>query len=64
MSCFRLPKRLIQEIEVLIRRFWWGQNGDRNKMHWISWDTLCKSKASGGLGFRGLEFFNEALLAK
>jgi hypothetical protein len=64
MSCFRLPKRLIQEIEVLIRRFWWGQGGDRNKMHWLSWDTLCKSKANGGLGFRGLEFFNEALLAK
>jgi hypothetical protein len=64
MSCFRLPKRLIKEIEVLIRRFWWGQHGDRNKMHWVSWDILCKSKANGGLGFRGLEFFNEALLAK
>ena len=64
MSCFRLPKRLIQELEVLIRKFWWGQGGNQNKMHWISWDTLCKPKVDGGLGFRGLEFFNEALLAK
>ncbi len=64
MSCFRLPKRLIQELEVLIQKFWWGQGGNQNKMHWISWDTLCKSKVDGGLGFRGLEFFNEALLAK
>uniref|UniRef100_A0A2N9GI95 Reverse transcriptase domain-containing protein n=1 Tax=Fagus sylvatica TaxID=28930 RepID=A0A2N9GI95_FAGSY len=64
MSCFRLPNRLIQEIEVLIRRFWWGQSGDKGKMHWLSWNTLCKSKASGGIGFRELGCFNEALLAK
>ena len=33
MSCFRLPTRLIKEIEVLIRRFWWGQSGEKAKMH-------------------------------
>uniref|UniRef100_A0A2N9FN80 Protein kinase domain-containing protein n=1 Tax=Fagus sylvatica TaxID=28930 RepID=A0A2N9FN80_FAGSY len=64
MSCFRLPNRLIKEIEVLIRRFWWGQNGDKGKMHWLPWNTLCKSKANGGIGFRELGSFNEALLAK
>jgi hypothetical protein len=37
MSCFRLPNRLIKEIEVLIRRFWWGQGGDKGKMHWLPW---------------------------
>jgi hypothetical protein len=31
MSCFRLPTRLIKEIEVLIRRFWWGQSGDKGR---------------------------------
>uniref|UniRef100_A0A2N9IE82 Reverse transcriptase domain-containing protein n=1 Tax=Fagus sylvatica TaxID=28930 RepID=A0A2N9IE82_FAGSY len=64
MSCFRLPTRLIKEIEVLIRRFWWGQSGEKAKMHWLSWNTLCKSKANGGIGFRELGSFNEALLAK
>lgn len=64
MSCFRLPNRLIKDIEMLIRRFWWGQNGDKGKMHWLPWDTLCKSKANGGIGFRELGSFNEALLAK
>jgi hypothetical protein len=64
MSCFRLSNRLIKEIEVLIRRFWWGQGGERGKMHCLPWDSLCQAKNSGGLGFRELGSFNEALLAK
>jgi hypothetical protein len=64
MSCFCLPNCLINEIEVLIRRFWWGQGGERGKMHWLSSNFLCQAKNSGGLGFRELGSFNEALLAK
>lgn len=31
---------------------------------WISWQALCKMKETGRLGFRELETFNLALLAK
>ena len=28
MGCFKLPLGLCNEIEALIKRFWWGQRGD------------------------------------
>ena len=64
MSCFRLPMGLCQDIEMLIRKFWWGQMGDRRKIHWAKWEVLCQPKSEGGLGFKDLCKFNKAMLAK
>ena len=64
MSCFKLPLGLCNDIESLIRKFWWGQRGERRKIHWVKWDSLCQSKANGGMGFKDLAIFNDALLAK
>ena len=64
MSCFKLPVGLCNDIEAMIRKFLWGQRGDRRKIHWKNCDILCQPKSKGGLGFRGLGKFNEAMLAK
>ena len=64
MSCFKLPVGLCLEIEALIRKFFWGQRGDNRKIHWVKWSELCKPKSQGGMGFKDLATFNDALLAK
>ncbi|GAU47963.1 hypothetical protein TSUD_280220 [Trifolium subterraneum] len=49
-------------MEKMICHFWWGSSTDSRKVHWIKWQKICKPKRNGGMGFRELRAFNEALL--
>ena len=64
MCCFKLPLGLCHEFEGLIRKIWWGQRGDQRKIHWVKWEDMCEPKSEGGMGFKELPIFNDALLAK
>ena len=64
MSCFQLPQGLCDDLESMIRNFWWGQKHQESKMAWVGWKQMCHPKSKGGLGFRNLRAFNLAMLAK
>ncbi|XP_019091142.1 PREDICTED: uncharacterized protein LOC109128735 [Camelina sativa] len=64
MNVFKLPKRVYEEINSALGKFWWSKKGGQRSMHWFSWDRLSVPKQEGGLGFRDLENFNLALLGK
>ncbi|XP_059451112.1 uncharacterized mitochondrial protein AtMg00310-like [Corylus avellana] len=64
MSVFQLPKAVCKEINSMMSQFWWGHKENDSKMAWMSWEKLGIAKAKGGMGYRDLESFNMALLAK
>ncbi|XP_010446022.1 PREDICTED: uncharacterized protein LOC104728786 [Camelina sativa] len=64
MSYFRLPKTVTQKLTSAISNFWWSSSDQSQELHWVAWDRLCLTKSEGGLGFRCLDDYNTALLAK
>lgn len=64
MTCFLLPVSLCKQIQSVFTRFWWDSTDGEKKICWISWDVLTLPKGMRGLGFRDIQTFNQALLAK
>jgi hypothetical protein len=48
----------------MMARFWWGHKEKDSRIAWMSWKKIGMAKERGGLGYRDLEMFNYALLAK
>lgn len=63
-SLFILPKKVIKEIEYLFRAFLWSGTDLRKHSAKIAWDIVCTHKKEGGLGFKSIEIWNKAAIAK
>jgi hypothetical protein len=64
MSVFKLPKSLCKQLNSIMSNFWWHHNRESMGVTWMSWKWMGLAKQLGGMGFRDLEVFNLALLAK
>ncbi|XP_021770497.1 uncharacterized protein LOC110734358 [Chenopodium quinoa] len=64
MGVYKIPAGVIDDIHAKMSRFWWGQEQDKKRVHWKSWKDLCTLKCLGGMGFRDLKVFNDALLGR
>ncbi|XP_041000305.1 uncharacterized mitochondrial protein AtMg00310-like [Juglans microcarpa x Juglans regia] len=64
MNVFRLPRKLSIEINSMIARFWWSNKKEGKGIHWKSWGKMGENKKGGRMGFRDVNMFNKAMLAK
>ena len=64
MSIFKLPKALCDSINSTLAKYWWGQRKDEKKIHGINWRKLRTKKKKTRMGFRDIQAFNLAMLAK
>ncbi|KAK3219362.1 hypothetical protein Dsin_013332 [Dipteronia sinensis] len=46
MSVFKMPVWVSQKLERLQRNFFWGDGLEKNKIHAVDWDIMCKKDKS------------------
>jgi ribonuclease HI len=64
MSCFQVPIGNCEQMRAVVANQWWGVEGGKRKQHWRSWKWLSAPKTLGGMGFRDMALFNQAMLGK
>ena len=64
MGVFKLPMSVCDDLNRMVRNFWWGSVEGKRKTHWMAWNNIQAHKMKGGLGFRDFRLFNQALLVR
>ncbi|GJW36548.1 RNA-directed DNA polymerase, eukaryota [Tanacetum coccineum] len=62
MSLYKVPKSVLNEMESIRRRFFYGSHGAVNKITWVKWSKVLAAKKYGGLGVSSYFALNRALL--
>ena len=50
MSIYKVPVAVLNVLEALRARFFWGLEVGEKKIHWIAWKNILVSHERGGLG--------------
>ncbi|KAF7127131.1 hypothetical protein RHSIM_Rhsim11G0000600 [Rhododendron simsii] len=63
-SLFILPKKVIKEVESILRAFLWSGLDLKRTGAKVAWEHLCAPKDEGGIGFKSMAIWNKAAVAK
>ena len=63
-SIFILPKKVLKEVESILRAFFRTGPDLKNTGAKVSWEHLCSPIKEGGLSFKSLQVWNKAAMSK
>ncbi|XP_075076894.1 uncharacterized protein LOC142163500 [Nicotiana tabacum] len=61
---FLIPKKIIKLVNGICKNYLWTGSHENTHRAPITWETLCKSKAAGGLNIINYERWNKVALTK
>lgn len=64
MQSAKIPRTVCDSIDKRIRRFVWGGDDEKSRVHLLSWETLKLPRDKGGVGLRSARQMNAAFLTK
>ncbi|XP_016195760.1 uncharacterized protein LOC107636786 [Arachis ipaensis] len=64
MQTMKIPIAVYVKIDKLCRDFLWGNSEDDEKVHFLSWEKICKPKEEGGLWIQKAQETNQLFLMK